>query len=124
MNIKQIKTETDYRAALKTVESLMDAKAGSAEGEQLDVLATLIEAYEEKHYPLEHPDPVEAIKFEMERKGMTAKELAPMIGGRARVDEILSRKRPLTLPMIRRLHAQLGIPAESLIKETAAEQTA
>ncbi|MDD9822252.1 MAG: transcriptional regulator [Gammaproteobacteria bacterium] len=124
MNIKQIKTETDYRAALKTVESLMDAEAGSAEGEQLDVLATLIEAYEEKHYPLEHPDPVEAIKFEMERKGMTAKELAPMIGGRARVDEILSRKRPLTLPMIRRLHAQLGIPAESLIKETAAEQTA
>jgi len=120
MNIKPIKTETDYRAALKTVESLMVAEPGTAEGERLDVLATLIEAYEEKHYPMEHPDPVEAIKFEMERKGMTAKELEPMIGGRRRVDEILNRKRPLTLAMIRRLHAQLGIPAESLIKETAA----
>lgn len=119
MNIKPIKTETDYRAALKTIESLMTAKPGTPEGERLDVLGTLIDAYEEKHYPMETPDPVEAIKFEMERNGLTAKELEPMIGGRDRVHEILNRKRPLTLPMIRRLHAQLGIPAESLIKETA-----
>jgi len=120
MNIKPIKTEADYRAALKTVESLMNAKAGAPEGERLDVLATLIEVYEEKRYPMETPDPVEAIKFEMERKGLTVKELEPMIGGRRRVAEILGRKRPLTLPMIRRLHSQLGIPAESLIKETVA----
>jgi len=116
MNIKPIKTEADYRAALKTVESLMVSEPGTPEGERLDVLATLVEAYEDKHYPMEAPDPVEAIKFEMERKGLTVKELEPMIGGRARVVEVLSRKRPLTLPMIRRLHAQLGIPAESLIK--------
>lgn len=119
MNIKPIKTETDYRAALKTVESLMTAEPGTAEGDRLDVLGALIDAYEEKHYPMETPDPVEAIKFEMERKGLTAKELEPMIGGPDRVHEILNRKRPLTLKMIRRLHAQLGIPAESLIKETA-----
>jgi len=97
----------------------MMAEPGTAEGERLDVLATLVEAYEEKHYPMEAPDPVEAIKFEMERKGLTVKELEPMIGGRRRVAEVLGRKRSLTLPMIRRLHSQLGIPAESLIKETA-----
>jgi len=119
MNIKPIKTEADHRAALKEVESLMMAEPGTAEGERLDVLATLVEAYEEKHYPMEAPDPVEAIKFEMERKGLTVKELEPMIGGRRRVAEVLGRKRSLTLPMIRRLHSQLGIPAESLIKETA-----
>lgn len=120
MDIKPIKTESDYRAALKAVESLMDAKQGSVEGERLDVLVTLIDAFEEKHYPMEPPDPVEAIKFEMERKGMTAKELEPMIGTRRRVDEVLNRRRPLTLKMIRRLHAQLGVSAESLIKETGA----
>jgi len=119
MNIKPIRTEGDYRAALKTVESLMNAEQGTTEGEHLDVLVTLIDAFEEKHCSLDHPDPVEAIKFEMERKGLTVKELEPMIGGQDRVHEILNRKRPLTLRMIRRLHAQLGIPAESLIKETA-----
>ncbi|MDD9850982.1 MAG: transcriptional regulator [Gammaproteobacteria bacterium] len=118
MNVKPIRTKSDYRAALKTVETLMTAKRGTPAGERLDVLVTLIEAYEDKHHPIPPPDPVEAIKFEMERKGITAKDLEPMIGRRNRVYEILNRKRPLTLKMIRRLHAQLGIPVDILIKET------
>jgi len=117
MNIKPIKTKTDYRKALKEVETLMTAKANSPKGEKLDLLVTLVEAYERKHYPLDLPDPVEAIKFEMEQKGLTVKDLEPMIGKSNRVYEILNHKRSLTLQMIRRLHEQLGIPAESLIKQ-------
>ena len=116
VDIKPIKTDADYRRALKEVEKLMLAAPDSPDGERLDVLATLVEAYESKHYPLEMPDPVEAIKFEMERKGLTAKDLEPMIGKSNRVYEILNRKRSLTLKMIWKLHHELGIPAESLIK--------
>jgi len=118
MEIKPIKTKADYRAALKEVETLMAAGAGTPDGERLDVLVTLVEAFERKHYRLELPDPIEAIKFRMEQSGLTPKDLVPMIGQINRVYEVLSRKRPLTLPMIRRLHRGLSIPAESLIKES------
>jgi HTH-type transcriptional regulator/antitoxin HigA len=116
MDIKPIKTDSDYRAALAEIENLMTAKLDTPEGERLDILVTLVEAYEQRHFPLDLPDPVEAIRFEMERKGLTPKDLEPMIGRSNRVYEILSRKRPLTLKMIWRLHRDLGIPAESLIR--------
>ena len=117
MNIKPIKTRADYRASLKAVESLMHAEANSPDGDRLDVLVTLIEAYERKHFPMDLPDAVEAIKFRMDQQGLTAKDLEPMIGRSNRVYEVLNRKRNLTLPMIHRLHVGLGIPAESLIKQ-------
>ncbi|MFY9825097.1 MAG: transcriptional regulator [Thermoanaerobaculia bacterium] len=117
MDVKPIKTEEDYRATLHEVESLMSAATGSPEGERLDVLVTLIEAYERRHFPLDLPDPVEAVKFVMDQRGLTVKDLEPMIGHSNRVYEILSHKRPLTLKMIRNLHARLGIPAECLIKQ-------
>src|SRR4051812_12983745 len=117
MDIKPIKTEEDYRATLSEIESLMSAAPGSPEGERLDVLATLIEAYERQHFPLDLPDPVEAIKFVMDQRGLTVKDLEPMIGCSNRVYEVLSHKRPLTLKMIWKLHQELGIPAESLIKQ-------
>ena len=117
MEIKPIRTKTDYRAALKEIETLMSARADTPEGERLDVLVTLVEAYEKKHYRFDLPDPVEAIKFRMEQSGLGPKDLVPMIGQINRVYEVLNRKRPLTLQMIRRLHRDLGIPAESLIKE-------
>ena len=117
MEIRPIKTKADYRAALKEIEALMAAERDTPEGERLDVLVTLVEAYENKHYRFDLPDPVEAIKFRMEQKGMTPKDLVPMIGRINRVYEILSRRRPLTLAMIQRLHSELGIPAESLIKQ-------
>lgn len=116
MNIKPIKTETDYRAALKSVERLMRAQPGTPDGDRLDVLVTLVEAYEAAHYPMDLPDPVEAIKFRMEQSGLTAKDLQPAIGQRNRVYEILNGKRALTLPMIWKLHEMFGIPAESLIR--------
>ena len=118
MEIKPIRTKADHRAALKEIETLMSARAGSRDGERLDVMVTLIEAYEKKHYALDLPDPVEAIKFRMEQMALAPKDLVPMIGQINRVYEILNRKRPLTLQMIRRLHRKLDIPAESLIKET------
>lgn len=117
MDIKPVKTDADYRVALKEIETLMMAEPDSPEGEKLDVLVTLVEAYEAKHYPLDFPDPVEAIKFEMERSGLTIKDLEPMIGKSNRVYEILNHKRSLTLKMIWKLHEGLGIPAESLIKQ-------
>ena len=95
----------------------MGAKANTADGERLDVLVTLIEAYERKHFPLELPDPVEAIKFQMDQKGLTPKDLEPMIGRLNRIYEILNHKRPLTLKMIWKLHRGLDIPAESLIRQ-------
>ena len=116
MNIRPVRTKTDYRAALKEVESLMNARANTPEGERLDVLVTLVEAYERKHFPMELPDPVEAIKFAMELRGLAVKDLESMIGPSNRVYEILKRKRPLTLKMIWRLHQKLGIPAECLIR--------
>ena len=100
MDIKPIRTKADYRAVLRDIESLMDAGLDSPEGERLDVLTTRVEAYEAKHFPMELPDPVEAIKFEMERRGLTVKDLEPMIGNGNRVYEILNHKRSLTLKMI------------------------
>ena len=119
MNIRPIRTARDYRAALKSVESLMGSRRNTPEGEQLDVLVTLIEAYERQRFPLDLPDPVEAIRFRMDQNGLTAKDLQPMIGRLNRVYEILNRKRPLTLDMIWKLHRGLGIPADSLIKQPA-----
>jgi len=118
MRIRPIRTDADYRKTLKEISRLMrsDPELGTPEGDRLDVLATLVQAYEAKHFPIDLPDPVEAIKFRMEQGGLTAKDLEPMIGKRNRVYEVLNRKRPLTLPMIRKLHQQLGIPAESLIR--------
>ena len=116
MDIKPIRTEADYRAALEQIEALMTAEANTPEGDRLDVLVTLVEAFERKYYPLEAPDPVEAIKLVMEQRGLAPKDLEPMIGRRNRVYEVLNRKRPLTLAMVRNLHHGLGIPAESLIK--------
>lgn len=115
MQIKPIRTENDYREALKTVEGLMSADFGSEEGDQLDVLTTLIEAYERRVYPIEAADPIEAIKFYMEQNSLAPKDLEPMIGRMNRVYEVLGKKRSLTLPMIRNLHKTLGIPADSLI---------
>jgi len=117
MEIKPIKTKADYKAALKEIESLMAEEGDTPVGERLDVLVTLVEAYEDRHFPMDLPDPIEAIKFAMEQKGLTAKDLVPMIGRLNRVYEVLSRRRPLTLAMIQRLHSDLGIPAESLIKQ-------
>ena len=117
MNIKPIKTKKDYQAALKQVESLMAAPIHSPEGDRLDILVTLIEAYERKHFPMDLPDAVEAIKFRMEQAGLTLTDLEPVIGRRNRVYEILSRRRPLTLRMIEGLHVRFGIPVESLLRQ-------
>ena len=116
MDITPIKTKRDYRRALKEIEGLMAAKRGTRDGDRLDILVTLVEAWEAKHYPLDLPDPVEAIKYHMEQQGLEPKDLVPYIGSRNRVYEVLNRKRPLTLKMVWRLHTGLGIPAESLIK--------
>lgn len=117
MEIHPIRTDADYRAALAEVSPLFDREPepGSPEGDRFDVLVTLIEAYERSHFPIDAPDPIDAIRFRMEQQGLTPKDLEPMIGRLNRVYEVLNRRRPLTLGMVRRLHAQLGIPAESLI---------
>ena len=124
MEIKPIVTKADHRAALKEIDSLMSARLGTPDGNRLDVLVTLVEAWEKKRYPMELPDPIEAIKFRMDQSGLGPKDLVPMIGQLNRVYEVLARKRPLTLPMIRRLHRDLGIPAESLIKPSVEERAA
>jgi HTH-type transcriptional regulator/antitoxin HigA len=116
MNIKPIKTARDHEAALREIETLMMAKPGTAAGDRLDVLVTLIEAYEHKHFPMDAPDPIAAIRLAMERNDLKPRDLVPMIGGLNRVHEILTGRRGLTLAMIRRLHDGLGIPAESLIR--------
>ena len=116
MEIRPIKTEQDYDAALEEVEALWGAEADSPEGDKLDVLITLIEAYEAKHHPIAPPDPVEAILFRMEQAGLQRKDLEPYIGHSGRVSEVLNHKRPLTLEMIRKLWTGLHIPLESLIQ--------
>src|ERR1700723_2541779 len=113
--LRPIRTETDYEAALAEVGRLWDAKSGTPTGDRLDVLVTLIEAYEDKHYPMDPPDPIEAIQFRMEQQGLTRRDLEPLLGTRARVAEIMNRRRGLSIDMIRRLHEQLGISAEVLI---------
>ena len=115
MKIKPIRSNRDHQRALKQIDALMDARPNSPEGDALDVLVTLVEAWEEKHHAIEPPDPIEAIRFAMEQRNLTCADLEPLIGSRARVAEVLNRRRNLTLPMIRRLHEHLGIPAESLI---------
>jgi HTH-type transcriptional regulator / antitoxin HigA len=117
MEIKPIRNKRDYRGALKEIEGLMHAKRNTPQGDRLDVLVALVEAWEAKHYPLDLPDPIEAIKYHMEQNGLRPQDLIPFIGGRNRVHEVLARKRSLTLNMIRRLHEGLGIPAESLIRD-------
>ncbi len=117
MNIRPIRTESDYEIALRELEAYFENEpaVGSDEGDRFEILATLVEAYEAKHYPIELPDPIEAIRFRMEQGGLTVKDLVPSIGQLNRVYEVLNRKRGLTLEMIRNLHRNLGIPAESLI---------
>lgn len=122
MNIRPIRTDEEYRAALKEISPLFEQEPepGTAEGDAFEVMITLIEAYEAKNFPVELPDPIEAIKFRMEQSGLTAADLAPAIGKTNRVYEVLNRKRSLTLPMIWKLHDMFGIPAESLIKPVRA----
>lgn len=124
MNIRPIRNEQDYKAALKEVSLLFEnsPEPNTPEGEQFEVMLTLIESYESKHFPVEFPDPVEAIKFRMEQSGLTVRDLTAAIGHPNRVYEVLNRKRNLTLPMIRRLHSLFGIPAECLIKSTKVGQ--
>ncbi len=116
MDIKPIKTEIDYHNALHEIEMLMDAQMDTPEGDKLDVLVTLVESYEEKHHPILPPEPVEAIIHQMESRGLSRKDLVPIIGSRARVSEILNKKRTLSLKMIRKLQKGLGLSAEILIK--------
>ncbi|MDZ7659445.1 transcriptional regulator [Fodinibius sp.] len=115
MDIRPIKSEVDYDAALARIDMLMDAEMDTPEGDELDVLVTLVEAYEAKHHTIESPDPVEAIKFRMEQAGLDRKALEPYIGPSGRVSEVLNHKRPLTLGMIRKLWKELNIPLESLV---------
>lgn len=123
MNIHPIKTEADYEAALKKIEAFFEAEPGSPRGDELEVLVTLVEAYEERLFAIPSPDPIEAVKYFMESRGLTRKDLEAYIGNRTRVSEILNRKRPLTLRMIQRLHSELGIPAEVLVRPYSLPKT-
>jgi HTH-type transcriptional regulator/antitoxin HigA len=114
--VRPIRTKRDYEAALKEVDRLWGAKSGTSDGDRLDVLATLLDAYEAEHYPMDPPDPVEAIKFRMEQQGLTRRDLEEIIGTRTRIAEVLNRKRGLSIAMIRRLHERLGISADVLIR--------
>jgi HTH-type transcriptional regulator / antitoxin HigA len=116
MEIRPIKTEADYQAALAEIDRLLDAEADTPEGDRLDVLTTLVEAYEAQHDDIAPPDPIEAILYHLDSRGLSRRDLEPYLGSRARVSEVLNRKRPLTLEMIRRLHTGLGIPASVLIQ--------
>lgn len=115
MNIKPIKTKKDYKAALKKIEELFDAKPDTEDGDLLEILITLVEAYEKKHFNIAPPDPIEAIKFRMEQLGLKQSDIAKVIGGKNRASEILNRKRELTAKMMRELHKKFDIPAESLL---------
>ena len=122
--LKPIRIEADYRRAMAELERLWGAKSGTREGDRLDVLATLVEAYERQHYPMDPPDPIDAIQFRMEQQGLTRKDLEPLIGSRARVAEVMNRKRALSIEMIRRLHEHLGISADVLVRPTRANEAA
>ena len=117
MDIKPIKNEASHQAALAEIERLMSAKPDTVDGDRLDVLVTLVDAYEAKHHPIEPPDPIDAIKFRMDQAGLTVADMGPYIGPSNRVYEVLTRKRPLTLNMIRRLSTGLGISADVLIRK-------
>lgn len=123
MHIRPIRTEADYDAAVARIARLMGAEPGTAAADELDILATLVDAYEARRFPIKTPDPIAMIKFQMEQQGLTRKDLESMIGTRARVSEVLTGKRALTLSMIRRLHAGLRIPAELLIGAAPASRT-
>ncbi|MGI9179427.1 MAG: helix-turn-helix domain-containing protein [Longimicrobiaceae bacterium] len=120
ITIRPIHNEADYEAALAEIDSLMDAIPGTPEGDRLDVLVTLVEAYEARHWAIDAPDPIEAVRIRMEQKNLRQRDLEPMIGSRGRVSEVLSRKRSLTLSMIRRLAKGLDLPADVLIQEVPA----
>src|SRR5713101_4979281 len=120
--LKPIRSKSDYKKALAELERLWGARSGTPAGDRLDVLATLIDVYET--YPMDPPDPIEAIKFRMEQQGLTRKDLEPLIGTRTRVAEVLNRKRSLSIAMIRRLHEQLGIPADVLIRPSQKRRAA
>ena len=124
MEIRPIKTEADYEAALAEIEELFESEPGTPEGDRLEVLTTLVEAYEDAHYSIPSPDPIEAIRYHMESRGLVRRDLEPYIGSRARVSEILNRRRPLSLTMIRRLNKELGIPADVLIEPYEYQQAA
>jgi HTH-type transcriptional regulator / antitoxin HigA len=117
MKTRLIKTQKEYRTALRRTEELMDARPGTPQGDELELLAALIEIYEEEHSPIPPPDPVEAIRFRMQQENLRPQDLIPYLGSRSRVSEVLNRQRPLTLKMIRRLHSGLGIPADILLGE-------
>ena len=123
MNIKPIKTKKDYDNALVQLEKIFDAKRGTKEGDMLEILSLLIENYEEEHYPIDPPDPIEAIKFRMDQMGYNQNDLADTIGSKSRVSEVLNRKRKLTLPMIRNISKKLNIPSDTLIREYELEYT-
>lgn len=122
--LKPIRNEADYEAALVEVERLWGARSGTPEGDRLDVLATLIDVYEARHHPIDPPDPVEAIRFRMEQQGLSRRDLEPMIGPRNRVADVLNRKRGLSIEMIRQLHERLGISAEVLIRPSRFDKVA
>jgi len=123
-NLKPIRTEADYQAALVVIEHLWGARAGTPQGDRLDILATLVDAYENEHYPIDPPEPIEAIKFRMEQQGLDRKDLADILGSRTRVAEVLNRRRGLSINMIRRLHEKLGISVEVLIRPIRTKKAA
>jgi HTH-type transcriptional regulator / antitoxin HigA len=116
MQIKPIRTEADYDAALEEIDRLMDAEPNTKDGDRLDILTTLVEVYEGVHHPIEAPDPITALEYFMEQRGLTRADLVPLLGSRSRVSEILNRRRRLTIEMAWRLHRELGMPAEAVIK--------
>jgi HTH-type transcriptional regulator / antitoxin HigA len=124
MEIKPIRGKADHERALKEIERLWGARQGTPDGDKLDVLVTLVEAYEEQHFPIDPPDPIEAIRFRLEQQGLDARALVGIIGSRSRVFEVMQGKRALSLEMIRRLHQRFGIPAEVLIRPTRSRSTA
>ena len=124
MQIRPIKTKADHRAALKEVERLMDAKSGTPAGDRLEILTTLIERYESQHEPITPPNPVDALLYHMESRGLSRRDLEPYLGSRARVAEVLNRRRPLTIEMIRKLHGGLGLSADVLIRPYTVRRSA
>lgn len=124
MEIKPIRTKTDYARAVREIEQLWSARQGTPEGDRLEVLATLVDAYEEKHFPIDPPDPIEAIRFRLDQQGLDSRALIGIIGSRSRVYEVMKGKRALSLEMIRRLHQRFGIPAEVLIRPTGTRRRA
>jgi len=123
-NLKPIRSKAGYEAAMVEIERLWGARSGTPEGDRLDILATLVDAYENEHYPMDPPDPIEAIKFRMEQRGLTRKDLADILGSRTRVAEVLNRRRGLSINMIRRLHEKLGISVEVLIRPIRTKKAA